>query len=77
MHPAGVKHKARVTRGYGLCASRGRRRLTDTDKGPRTSCAGPFDGRVRIVCERGVGQVHVAIGEDHRWPLCEACLCLD
>lgn len=50
--------------------SRGGRRLTDTDKGPRTSGTGPFDHRARVVGERGIGQMHMTVTKDgHRFLL--------
>ena len=62
------EHHALVTLGQPLGTKRSGRGLADTDKGPRTSCAGPLDHRVRFISERGIGQMDVTIGKDRHEP---------
>ena len=64
MNSGGKEHEAGVTVSQLSGAARGRGGLADTDKGPRTFCAGPLDHRVRFVSERGVGQMHMTISKD-------------
>ena len=60
------EHHALVTLGQPLGTKRSGRGLADTDKGPRTCCAGPLDHRVRFISERGIGQMHMAVSKhDH------------
>ena len=64
MDPRGEEHNARVALGQATGTKRGGRRLADTDKGPRTLCAGPLDHRVRFISKRGIGQMHMAISKN-------------
>ena len=64
MHTGGEKDEAGILGGQCPCAARSGRRLSDTDEGPRTCCAGPLYHRVRLVGERGIGQMHMTVGED-------------
>ena len=58
------EHHALVTLGQPLGTKRSGRGLADTDKGPRTCCAGPLDHRVRFISERGIGQMYMTVRED-------------
>ena len=64
----GIGALMKVPRRQRLRTPRRRGRLADTDKGPRTSCAGPLDHRVRFISERGIGQMDVTIGKDRHEP---------
>ena len=64
MDPSGKEHKTRMALGQATGKKRGGRGLADTDKGPRTLCAGPLDHRVRFVSERGIGQMHMAVSKN-------------
>ena len=64
MDAGGKKDQAGVAFGQRLCAAGRGRRLADTDKGPRTFCAGPLDHRVCFISERGIGQMHMTVGKD-------------
>lgn len=66
VHAARVKNEPWIAGGDALRAQRRGRRFADTHKGPRTCCAGPLDDRVHIVCERGIGQMYVTVGEHRR-----------
>ena len=68
MDAGGKEDEAGVTCGQQLSAAGRGRRFTDTDKGPRTCCAGPLDHRVRFVSERGIGQMNMTVGEDGHEP---------
>ncbi len=60
----GVKHEGGKTGGDRLRAECGGGGLADTDKGPRSCCAGPLDHRARFISERGIGQMDVTICKD-------------
>ena len=64
MHTSGEEHEARMRFGQSSGAKRRGRRLANTDKGPRTFCAGPLDHRVRFVSERGIGQMYMTVRKD-------------
>ena len=64
MYAGREENKPRMSGGQSLCTTGGRGRFADTDKGPRTCCAGPLDDRVRFVSERGIGQMHMTVGKD-------------
>ena len=66
MQAARVKDFPGIALRERLCAERCRGRLTDTNKGPCASGTSPFHHRVHIVCERGIREMDVTIGEDCR-----------
>ena len=64
MYAGREENKPRMSGGQSLCTTGGRGRFADTDKGPRTCCAGPVDHRVRFVSERGIGQMDMTVRKD-------------
>ena len=64
MDAGGEEHEPRMTFSEASGAKRGGCGLANTDKGPRTFCAGPLDHRVRFLSERGIGQMHMTVSED-------------
>ena len=64
MDAGGEEHKPDMSLGQPSGPERGGCGLANTDKGPRTFCAGPLDHRVRFISERGIGQMYMTVSED-------------
>ena len=64
MDAGGEEHKPDMSLGQPSGPERRGCGLANTDKGPRTFCAGPLDHRVRFISERGIGQMHMAVSKN-------------